>query len=109
DLPAAAVFVAPATASPSIDIGTIARIYGLTPAEARLLQQLIVGASLTEAASALGIAEATADAPQPHLRQDRRVAPGGSAHADYQTSASHPPSAFILSACAFGERFHPTI
>jgi len=46
----AAVFVTPSAASPA-DFGTVARIFGLTPAEARLLQHLISGASLTEAAA----------------------------------------------------------
>ena len=59
-MPTAAVFVARATASPLTDIRTVARVYSLTPAEARLVEQLISGASLTEAANALGIAEATA-------------------------------------------------
>jgi len=54
-LPIQAVFVARATASPLTDIRTVARVYSLTPAEARLVQQLIAGASLTEAATALGI------------------------------------------------------
>ena len=54
-MPTAAVFVARATASPLTDIRTVARVYSLTPAEARLVQQLIAGASLTEAATALGI------------------------------------------------------
>ena len=67
DQPTAAVFVAPATPSAAIDVGTVARIYGLTPAEARLLQQLIAGASLTEAAAALGISEATARTHRNHI------------------------------------------
>lgn len=63
---AAAVFVAPSAASPA-DIGTVARIFSLTPAEARLLQHLISGASLTEAASALGVTEATARTHRNHI------------------------------------------
>jgi DNA-binding CsgD family transcriptional regulator len=63
----AAVFVAPASASPPADIGTVARIFGLTPAEARLLQHLVAGVSLTEAAAALGIAEATARTHRNHI------------------------------------------
>jgi DNA-binding CsgD family transcriptional regulator len=74
DLPArgepqavAAVFVTPASAPPPIDIGTVARMFGLTPAEARLLQELVVGASLTEAAATLGIGEATARTHRNHI------------------------------------------
>ena len=110
DLPAAAVFVAPATASPSIDIGTIARIYGLTPAEARLLQQLIVGASLTEAASALGIAEATARTHRNHIFAKTGV----SRRTDLLTLITRlvppirRPHSFFLPAPS-GERIHPTI
>jgi len=66
-LPIQAVFVARATASPLTDIRTVARVYSLTPAEARLVQQLIAGASLTEAATALGIAEATARTHRNHI------------------------------------------
>jgi DNA-binding CsgD family transcriptional regulator len=64
---AAAVFVAPASAAPPADIGTVARIFELTPAEVRLLQQLVAGVSLTEAAVALGIAEATARTHRNHI------------------------------------------
>lgn len=63
---AAAVFVTPSTVSPA-DIGTVARIFGLTPAEARLLQHLVSGVSLTEAATALGITEATARTHRNHI------------------------------------------
>jgi DNA-binding CsgD family transcriptional regulator len=63
---AAAVFVTPSAASPA-DFGTVARIFSLTPAESRLLQQLVSGASLTEAASALGVAEATARTHRNHI------------------------------------------
>lgn len=63
---AAAVFVTPSAASPA-DFGTVARIFSLTPAEARLLQQLVAGASLTEAASALGVTEATARTHRNHI------------------------------------------
>jgi len=66
-MPTAAVFVSRATASPLTDIRTVARVYSLTPAEARLVEQLISGASLTEAANALGIAEATARTHRNHI------------------------------------------
>jgi len=64
---AAAVFVTPASAASPADIGTVVRIFSLTPAEARLLQYLVSGASLTEAASALGITEATARTHRNHI------------------------------------------
>ena len=41
--------------------------FSLTPAEARLLQHLVSGVSLTEAASALGITEATARTHRNHI------------------------------------------
>ena len=53
--------------TPLTDIRTVARVYSLTPAEARLVEQLISGASLTEAANALGIAEATARTHRNHI------------------------------------------
>lgn len=64
---AAAVFVTPAGAALPADIGTVARIFSLTPAEARLLQHLISGASLSEAARALGVTEATARTHRNHI------------------------------------------
>jgi DNA-binding CsgD family transcriptional regulator len=64
---AAAVFVTPAGAALPAEIGTVARIFRLTPAEARLLQHLVTGASLTEAATALGVTEATARTHRNHI------------------------------------------
>ena len=64
---AAAVFVTPAGAELPAEIGTVARIFSLTPAEARLLQHLVTGASLTEAATALGVTEATARTHRNHI------------------------------------------
>lgn len=64
---AAAVFIARAIASPPVEIGIVTRIFGLTPAEARLLQELIVGASLAEAATTLGVTEATARTHRNHI------------------------------------------
>ena len=63
---AAAVFVTSSAVSPA-DFSTVARIFSLTPAESRLLQQLVSGASLTEAASALGVTEATARTHRNHI------------------------------------------
>ncbi len=65
--PAAAVFVTPVSAASPADFGTVVRIFSLTPAEARLLQYLVSGASLTEAASALGVTEATARTHRNHI------------------------------------------
>jgi DNA-binding CsgD family transcriptional regulator len=64
---AAAVFVTPVSAVSPADFGTVVRIFSLTPAEARLLQYLVSGASLTEAASALGVTEATARTHRNHI------------------------------------------
>ena len=64
---AAAVFVTPGGAALPAEIGTVARIFSLTPAEARLLQHLVTGASLTEAATALGVTEATARTHRNHI------------------------------------------
>ena len=64
---AAVVFVARANLMPPADIGTVARIYGLTPAETRVLQHLLAGASLTEAATALGVSETTAKTHRNHI------------------------------------------
>jgi DNA-binding CsgD family transcriptional regulator len=64
---ATAVFVTPAISAAPAEIGTVARIFSLTPAEARLLQHLVSGASLTEAATALGVAEATARTHRNHI------------------------------------------
>ena len=56
----AAVFVTQAGAGPLADIVAVAASIGLTPAEARVLERLLGGMSLVEAAAALGIAETTA-------------------------------------------------
>lgn len=47
-----------------LDIGTVARQYGLTPAEARMLTAIVVGKGLAAAARELGVARSTA---QSHL------------------------------------------
>lgn len=62
-----AVFVTPPSAASITDVSTVARIFSLTPAEARVLQQLVSGASLTEAAFALGVTEATARTHRNHI------------------------------------------
>jgi hypothetical protein len=50
-----AVFVTPPSIVPPIETGAVARLFKLTPAEARLLAQLVSGASLAEAALNLGM------------------------------------------------------
>jgi DNA-binding CsgD family transcriptional regulator len=62
-----AVFVTPPSIVPPIETGPVARLFKLTPAEARLLAQLVSGASLAEAAFNLGIAEATARTHRNHV------------------------------------------
>jgi DNA-binding CsgD family transcriptional regulator len=64
---AAAVFVMSMQVAPTPDIATVAQSFHLTPAEVRLLQQLVCGASIQEAAAALGIAEATARTHRNHI------------------------------------------
>jgi DNA-binding CsgD family transcriptional regulator len=64
---AAVVFVARANMMFPVDVGTVARIYRLTPAETRVLQHLVAGASLTEAATALGVSETTAKTHRNHI------------------------------------------
>ena len=64
---AAVDFVARANMMLPVDVGTVARIYGLTPAETRALQHLVAGASLTEAATALGVSETTAKTHRNHI------------------------------------------
>lgn len=56
----AAVFVTQAGDAPLADIVAVAASIGLTPAEARVLERLLGGKSLVDAAATLGIAETTA-------------------------------------------------
>ena len=56
----AAVFVTQAGGAPPSDIAAIAASFGLTHAEARVLERLLSGMTLVAAAAALGIAETTA-------------------------------------------------
>jgi DNA-binding CsgD family transcriptional regulator/PAS domain-containing protein len=57
---AAAIFVTPAADDPGIDIGAVARAYGLTAAEARLLARMTPATTVTDLARGLGLSEATA-------------------------------------------------
>jgi DNA-binding CsgD family transcriptional regulator len=64
---AAAVFIARAGTPLAVDLGTVARIFGLTPAETRQLDQMMAGATLAEAAAALGVSKATARTHREHI------------------------------------------
>lgn len=55
---AAAVFVAPPSGGTRLE--TVARTFGLTPAETRVVERLMTGETLVQAARSLGIAETTA-------------------------------------------------
>jgi DNA-binding CsgD family transcriptional regulator len=57
---AAAVFVSPPLAA--TPVATAARALALTPAETRLLEHLVAGETLAEAAERIGVAETTAKA-----------------------------------------------
>lgn len=58
--PKAAVFVTQATGLRRQEIAAVAESFGLTPAEARTLEQLLRGATITDTAAALGVSIATA-------------------------------------------------
>ena len=58
--PAAVVFVSDPECRPQPPAEFLAQFYGLTPAEARLAEQLLAGASIKEAAEQLQVAERTA-------------------------------------------------
>jgi DNA-binding CsgD family transcriptional regulator len=57
---AAAVFITQPTDATPRDVGAVAASFGLTPAEARMLERLAAGATLKEAADALDISANTA-------------------------------------------------
>jgi len=63
----AAVFVVPVHGEPVVNLGAIADCLGLTPREARLVEQLEAGATLPEAAGALGITDTTAKTHLTHI------------------------------------------
>jgi hypothetical protein len=89
---AAAVFVTPAISALPAEIGTVARVFSLTPAEARLLQHLVSGASLTEAADRTQRRRGHgANASQSHLHQDRRVPPNRSPGSRRPSRPPHSP------------------
>jgi DNA-binding CsgD family transcriptional regulator len=63
----AAVFVTRENAAPPASYAAIASTFGLTPAEARILERVSQGQTLAEAAKALNIAETTAKTHLGHL------------------------------------------
>jgi DNA-binding CsgD family transcriptional regulator len=63
---AAALFITPATASPAVPTEALARLYDLTPAEARTMELVASGRTLAEAGEQLGIALSTVKS---HLKQ----------------------------------------
>jgi DNA-binding CsgD family transcriptional regulator len=63
----AGVFIVPDGTSLPAEIGTVARVFGLTPAETRQLEQLMAGATLSEAAAALRVSVATARTHREHI------------------------------------------
>jgi DNA-binding CsgD family transcriptional regulator len=64
---ATAVFIVPAVSCPTVDLAAVAEALGLTPSEARLVEKLTAGATLAEAAVALGIADTTAKTHLTHV------------------------------------------
>ncbi len=56
---AAAIFVAPAAHPPPAPLAAVAALFGLTPAEVRVLELMCAGRASAEVAAALGVAEAT--------------------------------------------------
>ena len=63
----AVVFVVSALGEPVVNLGAIAACLGLTPRETRLVEKLEAGATLPEAAGALGIADTTAKTHLTHI------------------------------------------
>jgi len=59
DVPVAAIFISDPDRKPLSESQVFARLFGLTPAEARLAQILASGDSLKEASEQLGVAEST--------------------------------------------------
>jgi DNA-binding CsgD family transcriptional regulator len=65
--PALAIFIVDPASDFAMRVGGFAARFGLTAAEARVLSEIIRGAGLAEAASNLGIAEATARTHASHI------------------------------------------
>jgi DNA-binding CsgD family transcriptional regulator len=70
----AAVLVVPAVAPPIGNLTAVAECLRLTPAEARIVAKLTAGATLAEAAAALGIADTTAKTHLTHIFSKTGVA-----------------------------------
>ena len=70
----AAVFVVRAAERPTIDFTAVAEALGLTPSETRLVEKLMAGATLPEAAVALCIADTTAKTHLTHIFSKAGVA-----------------------------------
>jgi DNA-binding CsgD family transcriptional regulator len=73
----AAVFIVPSVGRPIVDLAGVADVLGLTPSEARLVEKLAAGATLAEAAVALGIADTTAKTHLTHIFCKTGVSPSG--------------------------------
>jgi DNA-binding CsgD family transcriptional regulator len=71
---AAAVFVHHAAAPPTLNPAALARLYDLTPAETRMLGELLSGDGLAEIARRLAISEATAKTHRTRIFAKTRVA-----------------------------------
>lgn len=63
----AAIFITQVAGLAAANIGAVATAFGLTPAETRVLERLLSGMSLVEAAAALAIAETTAKTHLSHI------------------------------------------
>jgi DNA-binding CsgD family transcriptional regulator len=63
----AAIFITRAVGVAAPNIGSVAAAFGLTPAETRVLERLLNGMSLVEAAAALAIGETTAKTHLSHI------------------------------------------
>jgi DNA-binding CsgD family transcriptional regulator len=65
--PTAAVLVMSAVVRPTGNVAAVARCFGLTPAESRITERLVAGATLVDAAADLGIADTTAKTHLSHI------------------------------------------
>ena len=66
DLPAAVVFVSDPECAARLPVDVLSRLYGLTPGEARVCQELVSGKSVNEIADLL---EVTQDTVRKHVKQ----------------------------------------
>lgn len=63
----AAIFIVPAGAPLPADLDTVARLFGLTAAETRLLRRLAAGETIAETSAALGVRQSTTRTHCQHL------------------------------------------